>query len=426
MNSIALRLCLGVLPLCFCAPMNAQLPSIHQLFPEGSAALSAGEKDNGVDFHLDGTLSMRGFARAAGGQFPQLLQDLDLAFSGAWKPDNIHYSRFGGSVIDPITQRPFYAVAANESFFKGTKEYQKTQIENVFRRTVPGQLNIVMTDLFEQDLDISAIQQSLDAASFPAKSSLAVWQWQMPFDGTIYDYDFRNSEGRAYKGERYLYMLALGSRESIEELNKAITRTVTIKGWKYLLLSKQLAADSSNWLHVTRTNNAALKTHNDSLPVYRISRGCDAAELTSAIQLAPEVDAPVEFSFPGAYQVSLFALIKGKESWQTHELTGPEARAVKDPSGHPGLQVKISCSAVSSAGQTVLRIRRVGTDDDVKLPPWVDQSSATNAEFDSPENLKSAKWGEKTLNLKPFLRELATKAVAGTTIATAYVYVVSD
>lgn len=380
-----------------------------------------------VYFNLDGTLSMRGFAKS--NQFPQLLQELDLAFSTLAKADQIHYSRFGGAIVDPITQRPFYVAAANESFFKSSKEYEKTQIENVFSKSQPGQLNLVMTDLFEQDLDIGAIKRSLDVAKFPSENGFAVWQWKMPFDGAIYDFDFRSNKGRAYQGNRCLYVLALGPKEAINQLNGSIAGRVTVGKANYLYISKELVVQSISWLSVTQTNNIVLLVRGGGgPPTYRVLPRCDTAELTMTVQLTPTSNGASFISFPGNYHASLCKVpnTQGRQGCPT-ELVAPRIWEQTEKTKGKALKVKLSCSAVSGAGKTLLRIERVGADNDVNLPDWVRQSSATNAEFNDPKNLANkSSWGEKTLNLVPFLREVSAKAARGTVMASSDFFVVAN
>lgn len=419
------------LPFVNCAQAKfAEVPSVEQVLPPDPATHRQVEVTQSVDFNLDGTLSMQGFARPGDRKFPQLLQDLDLSLGALWKPEQITYNRFG-AIVDPIVSRPFYVAASNESFFKGTKEYATTQIEKVFERRMHGRLIIVMTDLFEQDLDIRSIQQSLKTASFPSGASLAIWQWTLPFDGEIYDYDFRLKKGRHYAGNRHLYMLALGPKETVEQLRGSVDRTVAIGKPNYLLLSNELVVRSPDWLRVT-TENAALKSRSPAngaaapYSVYRVSRGCSTADITASIQLVETPNGATKLSFPGSYDVSLFGLTNTRGSWSSHELTGPAAGAGKDRAGHDVLRVKVNCAAVMGAGTTLLRIRRMGSQDDVRLPQWVTDSSANFLQFNDPASLAKPTWGEKTLNLSEFVRGVANIAADGASMATAYIYMVAN
>ena len=197
--------------------MNTPVPPIEQLFPpQTSAGTEKLNPNQPVNVYLDGTLSMRGFARPADGKFGQLLQELDLSLSSLGSRDRVRYHRFG-SVIEDISQRPFYVAASQGSFFQGTSKYAATRIDTVFRNSPANGLTIVLSDLFEQDLDIASVQEALKSAGFPAKASLGLWQWEMPFDGQIYDFELKASGGHSYTGPRPLYMLALGPEEFLRK-----------------------------------------------------------------------------------------------------------------------------------------------------------------------------------------------------------------
>jgi hypothetical protein len=399
------------------------VPPVEKILPAASRPPHTAEASKAVDLNLDGTLSMQGFARPSDGRFSQLLQDLDLSFSALWRPDQISYHRFG-SIIEAIPQRPFYVAASSEGFFKGSKEYATTRIDKVFRASEPGHLTVVMTDLFEQDLDISSIQQSLRASHFPERSSLAIWQWRMPFSGPIFDFDFRVREGRIYTGERYLYMLALGPKESIEKLRGSIEHNVTIGKPNYFLLPSEPVKSSADWLPIAQTANTALKTRHagdaDSVPysVYRVSRGCSTAELTARPKLSA---AP-----GGAYQADLLAVANNNGKWSSRRMADPDINSTVDRSGHDSVKIKVSCQAVTGSETVLLRVRRVGTGDDIVLPPWVTASSASSMQFNDALKRKQSDWGEKTLNLAPLVRGLANTATDQTTMAIAYIYFVAN
>ncbi len=419
--------------LCFSTSCSnlVNLPTVETILPSESGPHRVSAPSQALDFNLDGTLSMQGFARPTDGKFSQLLQDLDLSFSALWKPDQITYQRFG-SIIEPVAQRPFYVAASTVNFFKGTKEYATTRIDKVFRASKLGHLSIVMTDLFEQDLDISSIQQSLKASSFPERSSLAIWQWSMPFSGSIFDFDFRVHEGRNYTGNRYLYMLALGSAESIEKLRAAVDRNVTVGKQRLLLLSDQPAKSADGWFAVTQIRNAALKSRSNSdatsMPysVYRVSRGCSTAELTARPQLAPAFEGSPELSKAGTYSASLRALTNDKGSWSSRGLADPEVHSTMDGSGHELLKIEVKCPDIVSSNLALLRVRRVGTGNDLVLPPWIASSSATSMDFNKDVRQNQSNWGQKTLNLLPFVRGLASTATDRSAIAVAYIYLVAN
>jgi hypothetical protein len=329
-------------------------------------------------------------------------------------------------VIDDIHQQPFYVAASSQDFFQRGKNYAETHIDNVFRKSTRGNLTLVMTDLFEQNLDIEGIEDSLKSAGFPASASVAIWQWHLPFSGQIYDFEIRSSQGQIYTGTRPLYLLALGPEDSLRAMQQAINAGVKIAQAHFLLISAKAVSNPDDWLTVTRTENLGLvrRSPGDAnaayYSVYRPSRGCSAASITGRANLTPVTQdglLPAFEPHPNSYDAQLFTV------------SGTNASPVLKPSveaNRQTLKVRLDCGTLESAPDNLLRIRRIGTADDIVLPDWVNNSTASSTEFNAAFQRHQATWGDKTLNLAPLLRVLGDRAIDGTVIATAYFYVVRD
>ena len=407
-----------------------QPPPVERVFaPQVSLQHSAGIPEF-VDFNLDGTLSMKGFATANEGQFQQLLQDLDRSLKSIWTAEKIRYRRFG-EMPETISTQPFYKAASDPLFFQGSNNYQKTEIENVFKDS-GGRLCLVMTDLFEQDSDFTSIQQALKNASFPERASLAIWQWKMPFNGAIFDFDIRVRAGKAYNGGRYLYMLALGPQESIKSLRTAISQrqTAGIGDPKFLLLSDQLTERSADWLTVVHSENLARVGHvvgdRGATPylVYQLSSTCPStADLALKSSVRPASDGLTRLADPGSYEASLYSLSSNaKNEWTTRELGNPSVSTTKDKL----IRLSVNCAELSKSPLSILRLTRTWAGESIALPDWVENSSATAMEFRDVQKMSRADWGEKTLNLAPFVMDLAAVATRGRTMGSAYIYLVKN
>ena len=382
--------------------------------------------DQTIDFNLDGTLSMQGFARASGEQFAEFLQELELSLSSHWPRSHIRYHRFGSVIEDLHQQQPFYVVASREDFFQRGKNYAETRIDNVFRKSAPGNLTLVMTDLFEQNLDIEGIEDSLKSASFPNGASLAIWQWHLPFSGPIYDFDIRTSQGQTYTGPRPIYLLALGPEDSLRAMQNSIGAGVKIGQAAFLLISGTLASNPNDWLTVTQTQNLGLVRRSpgdaNSAPysVYRASNGCSTAAISARAHITPTTEDTIAGTFtprPGGYEAELFSV----SGTSVHPTAKPSVETNKQT-----VTVRLDCVAVGAYPLELLRVRRLGTTGDVALPAWVSNSSASSMEFNAAFQRHQAAWGDKTLNLAPLVRVLANRAVDGTVVATAYFYFVRD
>lgn len=418
-----------------CAPASVEPPPIDKVLPVETRSPGPPPSEQQVDFNLDGTLSMQGFSRPKDEKFAQLLQDLDGALSSTWRSSNIHYRRFG-SIIEDIHQQPFYVAASQESFYQSGKDYAATRIDNVFRKSTRGALTIVMTDLFEKDLNIAAIQDALRSASFPQDASLAIWQWEMPFSGAIFDFDFRTSAGHLYSGPRPLYMLALGPEKSLELLRNSIVNTVSVGQPRFLLITGYIASNPQDWLTVTQGQDVGLRQRvpgsGQSPPyaIYRPSSGCSTAGFTADSKLIPIKNTIVPALTPhdDSYQTDLFSVSGANGKWSGRKLNDAVTAGVRPAKAGGGalLNVRMPCSTLNSSSINLLRIRRVGTPEDIVLPEWVQKSSANMMDFNAAFQEHQRFWGDKTLNLSPLVRGLANAAVNGTAIATAYFYFVKS
>jgi hypothetical protein len=418
-----------------CGPTAIEPPPVDKVLPVETRAAAPSAANQEVDFNLDGTLSMQGFSRPKDEKFAQLLQDLDGALSSAWQSSHIHYHRFG-SIIEDIRQQPFYVAASQESFYQRGKDYAATRIDTVFRKSLPGALTIVMTDLFEKDLNIAAIQDALKSASFPQEASLAIWKWEMPFSGAIFDFDFRTSEGHTYSGPRPLYLLALGPEKSLELLRRSIVNTVSVGQPQFVLITGNLTSNPRDWLTVTQTQDVGLRQRvagsNQSPPyaVYRTSSGCSIAGFTATSHLIPFEDSLVPAFMPheGSYDAGLFLVSSANGKWTTRTVNGGAEKSAQPAktAGEALLNVRMQCATLGSSSISLLRIRRVGTPEDIVLPNWIQSSSANVMEFNEAFQKHQPLWGDKTLNLSPLVRGLANSAVNGTVIATAYFYFVKS
>jgi hypothetical protein len=408
-----------------CPAVNTPVPPVEQLLPSQSD-FGAGRLDPNQPVHvyLDGTLSMRGFAQPHEGKFGQLLQELDLSLSSLGPRDRIHYHRFG-SVIEDIPQRPFYVTASQQSFFQGTPKYATTRIDTVFKSSPPNGLTIVLSDLFEQDLDIASVQDALKSAGFPQKATLGIWQWEIPFDGQIYDFELKASGGHPYSGLRPLYMLALGPEEFLRKWQESLSRTLSTGSPNFLLLGQHLAANPYSWLTVKQTQHMALlrsSPGNAGIPYaeYRVPSGCTSVQIDAEQNLRPVENTviPALQPHPSAYSAELFSIKQNG----TKLAANPLSSVAVQENSPTKLSVVVQCSALPGNGLYLLRIQRVGSAGDLVFPSWVTATSVNASQLSDSFQKHDPHWGDKTINLLPLLRELAVTAVDNVAIGTSYFY----
>jgi hypothetical protein len=160
----------------------------------------------------------------------------------------------------------------------------------------------------------------------------------------------------------------------------------------------------------------------NSIPysVYRASSGCNTAVLTAQAHILPVTEngvTPDFASHAGSYRSELFS-VSGTSAQ-------PLAKPPIEANGQT-VKLRLDCAAIANSPVDLVRVQRIGTVDDVVLPAWVNNSSATSAEFTARFEKHQPNWGDRTLNLAPLVRGLANAAVDGRVIASAYFYFVKS
>jgi hypothetical protein len=203
---------------------------------------------------------------------------------------------------------------------------------------------------------------------------------------------------------------------------------------QFLLITGNLALNPQEWLSVTQTQDIGLRQRvpstGQSLPyaVYRPSNGCSTAGFTANAKLIPVTSTIVPAFKPqdGSFETDLFSVTGTNGKWSGRKLNNGAVASVKpsQTAGEALLGVHMACTTLATSSINLLRIRRVGTPEDIVLPKWVQKSSANVMDFNEGFQNHQALWGDKTLNLSPLVRGLANSAVNGTVIAAAYFYFV--
>ena len=213
--------------------------------------------------YFDATLSMQGFVTPGSTHYTRICPDLERVIVNGWKDETVNFFRFGEKV-EPI-DRSTYLQAGYESFYEQAHIFRKTYIEAVIRHeeqfdkvrreasntpedatetdvndtpeaTIEGvtptetvevdstenQLVVIVTDLFQDDSDITLLINHLKEKYIQKGREVGLFGLRSQFDGTVYDIGSGEGSSLRYRSTpgnpetfRPFYLLVLGKHADI-------------------------------------------------------------------------------------------------------------------------------------------------------------------------------------------------------------------
>lgn len=197
-----------------------------------------------TDIYFDSTLSMQGFISDSGSSYyQQTIAALErpIISSGG----QVNFFEFGSEIDDsksektsekesaskikikPLPDRS-YREANKKSFYADPKK--KTFIQDVLSSANKSHLNIVITDLFQDQTDIDLLSKQISNNFIREGYAVGVFGIKSQFEGKIYDvgrnnysFDYKNDEDT--KSHRPFYILAFGQHSDIANYFSKIADT---------------------------------------------------------------------------------------------------------------------------------------------------------------------------------------------------------
>ena len=207
--------------------------------------------------YFDATLSMQGFVVPDSTHYTRICSSLESVIVSGWKDETVNFFRFGEKV-EPI-DRSTYLQAGYESFYEQAHIFRKTYIEEVIRHEeqfvkVRGEagntpedeternvndtpedvtegitpkepeeeLVIIVTDLFQDDSDITLLIDHLKEKYIKKGREVGLFGLRSQFDGTVYDIGIGEGSSLRYRSNpgnpetfRPFYLLVLGKHADI-------------------------------------------------------------------------------------------------------------------------------------------------------------------------------------------------------------------
>lgn len=390
--------------------------------------------------YFDATLSMQGFVVPGSTHYTRICPYLESVIVSGWTDGKVDFFRFGERV-EPI-DRGTYLQAGYENFYEQEHISRKTFIQKIIEHeeqlvnaqmeanrtpeattevvtpteaveahSTENQLVVIVTDLFQDDGDITRLVAQLKEKYIKNGLEVGLFGLRSQFDGTVYDIGIGEGSSLRYRSNpgnpetfRPFYLLVLGRHADIahyfDRLKANTPDAKTIIFSRYLvsrLLSFEDATDDTP-IQLTKLNNKTyVRSEDPRLKQYEIVNNSNSATI-SATKLKYE-PLPHAMSFDSnPLEVSTIAKPLGKTEADPDaaECLKVTPTLLENENGNK-LSVKFSLASRDLESDVYLY--------EVTLSPDVDtyQAPAWCSNWD----MGAAREGSKTLNLVNFVRDLS-------------------
>lgn len=375
-----------------------------------------------VDIYLDSTLSMQGFlVRGESSYYQEFLPMLERAAINTWGNGLISFYSFG-SKIEPIQGRGHLA-AVKKEFYANPHYFEKTYIEKVIDRANAENLTVIVTDLFQNDADVTLLNQKLRDKYISRSLAIGVLGIKSEFAGTVYDVGRGNHSFSYISGEaepdqrRPFYTLILGQHANINRYYDALKSAGldSFPVWNFVILSRYLVNPVSSF------DNGRLVSANRIVEVggllspdaRRRDKSAKQFVLRGSSGKASFIAVLKHLGLEHTVSFNAADLDVRTSVWKSQPdgLVESEAasRAIKINSAtlfENEVRIEVEIAAASLPGNGIYCLKTVVHPKQFTMPSWV-------TEWDMPSRLIE-RWarnpaefnGATTFNLKPFLDDL--------------------
>jgi hypothetical protein len=175
-----------------CAP-RAEMLSCELASPV--TPIAAQSKALSIDISVDGTPSMQGYVDGfSNSRYVQTLNLLDTVALTAWANPaaTVSYYRFGTK--QQKLDRSTFRRAQLPEFYGVGDDLKVSNITAALPQATSQRLSLIVTDLYQQDADVTLVQQQLSQKYLRPGQAIGVLAVRSEFKGTIYDVGLRNQQ----------------------------------------------------------------------------------------------------------------------------------------------------------------------------------------------------------------------------------------
>lgn len=372
---------------------------------------AAAGKDTSI--FVDCTMSMRGFANCATNSYKSLIQGLPNIFPSA------RFYRFADTPVAVDSRQLESAQYPGQGFYSNASGFSNTRIDNVLKSCDPLGLNIIVTDLFEDQGSVNALVSIIGTRWFDKGLGLVVQSVPCDFKGDVYSVTdpmtgantssyYYNANGVPANYRPY-YILFLGPLGAVRAAHEKIIpsdrdRQQSINLTPSLVKDYQVrfkcedprfaSAAAFNLLRDATKPDPKKKEKAEDQLILK-ARGDLEAELPVELMLTRNS------GVPGIFRVSVESFLIHKTSKKLADLVNTAGNIeLKTGAATVSLTGPIALPLILRAPKTTenyavkVSVRHA---EDFQMPGWVAEWSA---EVPPPSKTVNA---NKTLNLKPFI-----------------------
>jgi hypothetical protein len=390
-----------------------------------------------TNIFLDATLSMKGFVSQDGlSNYQQVIPVLETAAAGSvtfWKFGNAP-SRLEGRQ---------HREADKASFYPNSKDFAKTQIEEIFKWTddkgVPAvssdNLTLIVTDLFQEKADIEQLTPIIREHYFANNKAVGIFAIRSQYKGTIYDvginsHQFDYSSNEEPRTFRPFYILAFGTHNDIsnyfdrlDELTRSFDTSSSagsdFKTKHRLVISKYLVEEPVSLLDATIKVNSAFAQSSSGIVVntsaaknpfkeFNVKKGVSGDVFSAEIPVAPLPYTPV-WSTDLESEITVSGC--GSETTGSNGENPVSVTASQAGQNKIALTTKADSNRFGGDGargfKVTLRPKRL------ELPNWVSEMNMTGDQIERWFQNSAQFDGSRTYNLEPFLYSLLSEIERG-------------
>lgn len=362
-----------------------------------------------ANIYIDATTSMAGFAANRDSVYNKFLNDLEGSIIAGWKSANIGFYKFGTKAKE--LNHDQFRTFSNQDFYAERGIYEKTNIDAVINAMDNTQVNIVVTDLFQNDGDVNAILKSIKDGCFAKGIYMGIVGIKSDYSGMIFDakvpsFSFKSVPGNE-ESYRPFYALIFGEKNNIERLFEQIKANKAVREENFILISKYIV---NKFDIPSLTKDKASKDLNLNSPTsdkkgnkqfnFALKGGAKEGNVIAEISFEKIPKAPAISE--SAVNISTYRKFAPKgqanapdKAEDTNDIT---AKEIKVSNGNK-INAKLNIAVGDAAGMySYLVYVQPAQVNGYVMPKWVEEFSSDNP---TPKNDAN-----KTLNLRPFVAGL--------------------
>lgn len=362
-----------------------------------------------ANIYIDATTSMAGFAANSDSVYNNFLNDLEGAIISGWKSATIGFYKFGTKTKELSHDQ--FRTFATQDFYAEQGIFEKTNIDAVINIMDSTQVNIVVTDLFQNDGDVNAIIKNIKEGCFAKGIYMGIIGIKSDYYGNVHDakvpaFPFKSEQGKE-ETYRPFYALIFGGKTNIERLFEQLKANKAVKEDNFILISKYMV----NKFDVSSlTKDKASKDLNLNSPTldkkgnkqfnFALKEGTKEGNIIAEISFEKIPKAPAISE--SAVNISVYRkfAMKGQASVpdkaeDSNDITAKEIKVNNGNKINAMLNVVVGDAPGIYSYLIYVQPAQVNG---YMMPKWVEEFSSDNP---TPKNDAN-----KTLNLKPFVAGL--------------------